>query len=101
MKVVVSERAKQNRNRIARYILREFGEVTLQEFRKEYKDTKRFLENHPEGGQEELNLSNDERTYHYTIINGLTKLVYRIEGEVVFIVDMWDTRREPPVVLTL
>ena len=100
MKVVVSERAKRNRNQIARYILHDFGENTLLEFRKAYRDTKRFLAEHPEGGQEELNLSNDKK-YRFTVVNGLTKLVYRIEGEVVYVVDMWDTRREPPTILEI
>ena len=101
MKVVVSERAKRNRNQIARYILHDFGENTLLEFRKAYRDTKRFLAEHPEGGQEELNLSNDKHKYRFTVVHGLTKVVYRIEGEVVYVVDMWDTRREPPTTLEL
>ena len=44
-------------------------------------------------------MSDKERTYRFTSINGLTKLVYRIDEdkEVVYIVDMWDVRKEPPI----
>ena len=39
MKVKISERAKYNRNKIADYILRKFGEKALLDFREEYKRT--------------------------------------------------------------
>ena len=31
--------------------------------------------------------------------DGLTKLLYRIDGETIFMVDMWDVRQEPPSVV--
>ena len=34
-------------------------------------------------------------TYRSVIINGLNKMVYRIDGDIIYIVDFWDTRREP------
>jgi hypothetical protein len=34
-------------------------------------------------------------TYRSVIINGLNKMVYRVDGEIIYIVDFWDTRREP------
>lgn len=96
MKVKISERAKNSRNQIVSYILRTFGERAVLDFRKTYRDTKRFLAEHPESSPKEEHLSTDEFTYHFTYINGLTKLVYRVDGEVVYIVDMWDVRKEPP-----
>ena len=101
MKVVVSERAKYNREQIARYILRDFGVKALLDFRKAYKETKQFIARHPEGCQEEVHLSNEQYKYHFTNINGLTKLLYRIDGEMIYIVDMWDVRQEPPTIVRL
>ena len=43
-------------------------------------------------------MSDEQYTYHFTNINGLTML-YRIDGETIFIVDMWDVRQEPPSVV--
>ena len=101
MKVVVSERAKYNREQIARYILRDFGERALLDFREAYKETKRYITLHPEGCQIEEHLSNEQYTYHFTNINGLSKLLYRIDGEMIYIVDMWDVRQEPPTIVRL
>ena len=35
------------------------------------------------------------RTYRSIIINGLSKLVYFIDGEDIYIAAFWDTRQEP------
>lgn len=97
MRVVVSERAKQNRNRIALHILRKFGKIAFVEFGDEYKKVKRFIAVHPEGCPIDEDLSDANHKYHFTFINGLSKLVYRIvDDSYVFIADMWDVRREPP-----
>lgn len=96
MRIVVSQRAKDNREQIARYILAKFGNKALLEFRDAYKDTKNYILQHPEGCEVEEHLSNELYTYHFTNINGLTKLLYRVEGELIIIVDMWDVRKEPP-----
>jgi plasmid stabilization system protein ParE len=101
MKVKISERAKYNRNKIADYILRKFGEKALLDFREEYKRTKKLLAEDPGIGSEELNLSDDEHKYQYTVINGLSIMLYRVENETVYIVDMWDTRQQPPTIVRL
>lgn len=101
MRVIISERAKYNREQIARYIFRMFGEKALLEFRSAYRDTKQYLSQHPEGCEVEEHLSNEKYTYRFTNINGLTKLLYRIDGDTILIVDMWDVRREPPTTVRL
>ena len=35
------------------------------------------------------------RTYRSVIINGLNKMVYFIEGDILYIAGFWDTRMEP------
>ena len=41
-------------------------------------------------------LFNDRgRTYRSVIINGLNKLVYFTEGDILYIAGFWDTRCEP------
>ena len=99
MKIVVSERAKHSRDQIARYILLYFGKKKLLEFREAYHATKRFITENPNGGAREMNLSTDEVEYRYTMINGLTKLVYRVADDYILVADMWDVRREPPQAL--
>jgi len=101
MKVKVSERAKYNRNKIADYIFRKFGEKALLDFRKEYQRTKKLLAEDSGIGSEELNLSDNEHKYLFTVINGLSILLYRVEGDTVYVVDMWDTRQQPPTIVRL
>lgn len=101
MNVKISERARYNRNKIADYILRKFGEKALLDFRAEYKRTKKLLAADPGIGSEELNLSDDKHRYKYTVINGLSIMLYRVENETVYIVDMWDTRQQPPTIVRL
>ena len=101
MKVVVSERAKFNREQIARYILANFGIKALLDFRVAYKETKKYIAQHPQGCEVEEHLSNEQYTYRFTNINGLTKLLYRVDGELILIVDMWDVRQEPPTIVRL
>lgn len=102
MRVVVSERAKRNRNQIAQHIMRKFGRIAFVEFCDEYHKVKRTIAAYPESCPVDENLSNSTYTYHYTFINGLSKLLYRIvDDSFVFIVDMWDVRREPPAEIKL
>jgi len=101
MKVKVSERAKFNRNKIADYILREFGERALLNFRKAYKEAKRFIAEHPNGGTDAEYLSDEQHKYQYTVINGLSIMLYRVESDTVYVVDMWDTRQQPPTIVRL
>lgn len=96
MRIVVAERAKRNRNKIAAYILGMFGQQALLNFRDAYKQTKKVISNHPEGGEIEWNLSTENTKYRFKIINGLTKMIYRVAEDTIYIVDMWDTRSEPP-----
>lgn len=101
MKVKVSERAMYNRNKIADYILREFGQGSLLEFRKAYKETKRFISENPNGGTDADFISDKQHKYKFSVINGLSIMLYRVEGEVVYVVDMWDTRQQPPTIVRL
>lgn len=97
MRVVVSERAKRNRNQIAQHIMRKFGQIAFVAFGDEYKKVKRTIADYPESCPVDENLSDSTYTYRYTFINGLSKLLYRIvDDSYVFIVDMWDVRKEPP-----
>ena len=35
------------------------------------------------------------RTYRSVVINGLSKMIYFIEDDLIYIAAFWDTRREP------
>jgi len=95
MKVVWQEAAKVGRRQVAAYIRKEFGTRRAKTFRQEIDDTVRLLMNSPSIGRIDPLYADRPLTYRSIIINGLNKMVYRIEGDIIYIVDFWDTRREP------
>lgn len=46
----------------------------------------------PESGQKELLAWNKSIEYRYVLINGLTKVIYHVEGEKIVVDLCWDTR---------
>ena len=95
MKVVWQEAAKVGRRQVAAYIRKEFGTRRAKTFRQEIDDTVRLLMNSPNIGQIDPLYADRTLTYRSVVINGLNKMVYRIDGDIIYIVDFWDTRREP------
>lgn len=50
---------------------------------------------HPNLGSVEPLLADLPKTYRSVVIDGLSKMVYFIEGDVIYIAAFWDCRREP------
>ena len=95
MKLIWQEPAKAGRRQVAAYIRREFGINRAKRFRQEIDDTVKQLMRSPGIGQMDPLYADRPLTYRSVIINGLNKLVYRVDGDIIYIVDFWDTRREP------
>ena len=87
MKVKWSERAN--------YIRREFGAKRKYIFKQEIRNTTDLLKRSPGIGQIDPLFANRAATYRSVIINGLNKLVYRVDEDTIHIVAFWDTRKEP------
>ena len=95
MKVVWQESAKVGRREVAAYIRKEFGIKRVKRFRQEIDDVVTTLMRSPNIGTIDPLYANRPLTYRSVIVNGLNKIVYRIDGDIIYIVDFWDTRREP------
>ena len=80
---------------VARYVNRMFGRKARQDFMHRVKDSEQLILHQPNIGQIDPLYADRTLTYRSIIINGLNKMVYRIEGDIIYIVDFWDTRREP------
>ena len=87
--------AKEGKKQVANYIRRQFGLKRKMAFMQEVDQTVRMLINQPNIGPIDPLYNDRAITYRSVIINGLNKLVYRIDGDIIYIVDFWDTRREP------
>ena len=95
MKVVWQEPAREGRRQVAVYIRKEFGTKRAKIFRQAVDDTVQLLMRSPYIGKVDPLFESHATTYRSIIINGLNKLVYHIDGDTIYIVDFWDTRREP------
>ena len=81
----------------ARYIQIHFGNKSCKEFLREVVRTEKLLRQHPNIGPIEPLLADLPKTYRSIVINSLNKLVYRIEEDVIIVVDFWDVRRDPNI----
>ena len=95
MRVIWQPSAKKGRSEVAAYIRRQFGAKHKVRFLQEVRETTKKLSKAPNIGQIDPLYADRPLTYRSIIINGLNKMVYRIEGDIIYIVDFWDTRREP------
>ena len=80
---------------VARYVNKKFGRKARQEFMQRVKDVEKRIATQPNIGKIDPLYAARPLTYRSVIINGLNKMVYRIDGDIIYIVDFWDTRREP------
>lgn len=72
-----------------------YGKQTVQKFHARLRLYKELLADNPYMGKKEFNIHNNANSYRSIVVHPLFKLVYRVVDEVVYIVDIWDTRRSP------
>lgn len=95
MKIRVENRVRTAVRQTARYIYVQFGKQARKDFRENIGNVLELLRNNPELGPIEPLLAGLQRTYRSIVIHRLNKLVYFVEDDIIYIVDFWDTRREP------
>ena len=95
MKLKWTDHAIAKRKEVADYIRRNFGAKRKIRFLQEVHETTKMLRKSPNIGQIDPLYEDRAETYRSVIINGLNKMVYRIDDDVIYIVGFWDTRQEP------
>ncbi|MBQ9547246.1 MAG: type II toxin-antitoxin system RelE/ParE family toxin [Bacteroidales bacterium] len=96
MKVEWSETAERNRDQIADYIFYRFGYDSMARFVEDVEQAVSMIESHPHIGPVEPLLADRAQMYRSLTVDKLSKMIYRVDGEAIYIVDFWDVRREPP-----
>lgn len=94
MKVIWQTNALRQRTGVTEYIRQEFGAKRKKRFLQEVRQVTQQLKRSPGIGQIDPLFSDRAETYRSVIINGLNKLIYRIEDETIHIVGFWDTRMD-------
>jgi len=95
MKIKWDPKARASFRQVARYVNTKFGRKARQEFMKRVKDTENLIRQSPNVGPIDPLFASHAATYRSIIINGLNKMVYRVDDDVIYIVAFWDTRMEP------
>lgn len=94
MRVIWQSSADRQRDQIAEYIRQEFGARRRRQFLKEVRQMTQKLKHSPGIGQIDPLFTDRPQTYRSVIINGLNKLVYRVDDNTIHIVGFWDTRMD-------
>ena len=80
---------------VANYIKRSFGKKARQNFMLKVYETEELLKRNPDIAQKDPLFEDRADVYRSIFINNLSRLVYRVDGDVVNIVGFWDCRRDP------
>ena len=97
MKVEWTDYAKGQKQQIANYIRKRFGVRHVADFNQDVRQSVQMIIRHPSIGVLDPNFPDCPKAYRSIVINGLSKMVYRVDDEkdVIYIVAFWDTRKEP------
>lgn len=91
------KRAKGELRRILRYGQENFGMRVMQRFYDEVGRCEILLTSNPSMGAFEPLLTQRRTAYRFLVVHKHYKLIYWVDEkkEVIYISDLWDTRREP------
>lgn len=95
MRSILSELAKQEIRQAAQYIRSEFGTNRRKQFMQEIRHARSLIESNPSVGPVEPLLTDLPGAYSSYVMNRINKIIYRVDGNIIFIVDFWDVRRAP------
>lgn len=87
--------AKNVMKQTASYIQAQFGAISCKIFLREMVRIEKLLRENPNLGSVEPLLSDLPKTYRSIVVRKLNKIVYYVDDDTIYIVDLWDVRREP------
>ena len=93
MKLEWTDQAIRGWQQVAQYILEDFGQRRLATFQRETEEEEKFISQFPNMGtiaweDKELSI-----VYRFRVINGLSKMLYFVSADTIFIADFWDVRQ--------
>lgn len=97
MSIVWSQRAKEEIERIAKYLAYNFGNSSVEKLICDTQLWTNRLLQHPNLGAPEPLLRDKSIPYRSLIFTPHNKLIYYVKGDTIRIVDIWDMRRNPEV----
>lgn len=93
MRVLWTKKAIAGWQEVADYILADFGDRAMQTFLERTEEAEETLFLLPNIGSVEWNDTQEGVVYRYVTINRRSKMLYYVDGDVIFIADFWDVRK--------
>lgn len=88
-------KATNGRENIADYIREKFGIIRERKFKQNIEQTVETICEYPNIGTIDPLFSDRTEEYRSVIIDGLSKMVYFIKEDTIYIAAFWDCRQEP------
>ena len=95
VRILWASQAQERWQETAIYIRQQWGVFALRKFKEKTEECQDCLEDFPTIGQIEPLLADRTIQYRSLLLGELNKIIYYIDGDIIYIVDFWDTRREP------
>ncbi len=95
LKVIMTKRAQRERVSVIEYILQNFGVKAAKSFFFDTIEKRHWLEDSPTIGRLEPLLADRVIEYRCLHVGKHNKMIYCVKGNTIYIVDLWDMRREP------
>ena len=95
MKLIWADEAIESVDNTADYIEENFGLESSIQFYDEVQSRADELETYPKLGPIDEDLAGGQYEYRSLGIGELSRLIYRIDGETIRILYLWNTRRDP------
>lgn len=94
MKVVWTETALHGLEKVTEYIALDFGQSGLNRFVLEIKKCENAIAALPNSGAIEWKDDSHAVVYRFYMVNGLSKMLYFVKNDTVYIADFWDIRSQ-------
>ena len=95
MRLIWADEAVESVDNTADYIEEYFGVARSLQFYNDVQKQADLLEKHPELGPIDEDLTGGKYEYRSLGISELSRLIYRIDGETIRILYLWNTRKDP------
>ncbi len=94
MDIVITNPAKSNLRKLYNYYKKEVSKKLAERIKLDLLKTISKLKTNPYIGQKEEQLASLNLNHRY-LVNGHYKIIYRIEGDTIYITDFFDSRQNP------
>lgn len=95
LKIQWAAEARERWRETAAYIREEWGMRALRKFKEKTEESQDRLEDFPALGKIEPLLADRSTLYRSLVLTEQNKIIYCVKDDTIFIMDFWDTRREP------